>query len=82
MGWEVEYTDEFGSWWTSLSEDEQDSINFGVRLLQERGPNLKRTFADTVSGSSYPNMKELRFQHEGSHTGSCMHLIPGEPGSC
>jgi hypothetical protein len=42
MGWEVEYTDEFGLWWNSLSEDEQDSINFGVRLLQERGPNLKR----------------------------------------
>jgi hypothetical protein len=21
MGWEVEYTDEFGSWWNSLSED-------------------------------------------------------------
>jgi hypothetical protein len=41
MSWEVEYTDEFGSWWNSLSEDEQDSINFGVRLLQERGPHLK-----------------------------------------
>jgi hypothetical protein len=65
MSWEVEYTDEFGSWWTSLSEDEQDSINFGVRLLQERGPNLRRPFADTISGSSYPNMKELRCQHEG-----------------
>jgi hypothetical protein len=63
VGWEVEYTDEFGSWWKSLSEDEQ--INFGVRLLQERGPNLKRPFADTISGSCYPNMKELRCQHEG-----------------
>ena len=29
MGWEVEYTDEFGSSWNGLSEDEQDSINFG-----------------------------------------------------
>jgi hypothetical protein len=49
MRWEVEYTDEFGSWWINLSEDEQDSINFGVRLLQERGPNLRRPFADTIS---------------------------------
>ena len=65
MGWEVEYTDEFGSSWNGLSEDEQDSINFGVRLLQERGPNLKRPYADTVSGSQYPNMKELRCQHDG-----------------
>lgn len=63
--WEVEYTDEFGSWWNGLTEDEQDSIDFGVRLLQERGPNLKRPYADTVSGSRYPNMKELRCQHEG-----------------
>jgi len=65
VAWEVEYTDEFGSWWNSLSADEQDSINFGVRLLQERGPNLKRPFADTIAGSRYPNMKELRCQHEG-----------------
>jgi hypothetical protein len=46
-------------------DDEQDSINFGVRLLQERGPSLKRPYADTVSGSRYANMKELRCQHEG-----------------
>ena len=65
VAWDVEYTDEFGSWWNSLSADEQDSINFGVRLLQERGPNLKRPFADTIAGSRYPNMKELRCQHEG-----------------
>ena len=47
MLWEVEYSDEFGIWWDGLSEDEQDSINFGVRLLQERGPHLKRPHADT-----------------------------------
>jgi hypothetical protein len=59
VGWEVEYTDEFGSWWNSLSEDEQDSINFGVRLLQERGPNLKKPFADTDLGLKLP-------KHEGT----------------
>jgi hypothetical protein len=58
VAWEIEYTDEFGSWWASLSADEQDSINFGVRLLQERGPNLKR-----------PCRHDCRFrlpQHEGT----------------
>jgi hypothetical protein len=54
MPWEVEYTHEFGDWWDGLSEDEQDSVNFGVRLLQDRGPNLKRPHADTVDGSRYP----------------------------
>ncbi len=65
MPWEVEYTHEFGEWWNELSEDEQDSVNFGVRLLQDRGANLKRPHADTVAASRYPNRKELRCQHEG-----------------
>jgi hypothetical protein len=65
MAWEVEFTDEFGLWWDGLTPEEQDSINFGVRLLQEYGPNLKRPHADTVEGSDYPNMRELRCQHEG-----------------
>jgi hypothetical protein len=65
MGWEVEFTDEFGQWWDRLSTDEQESVDFGVRLLQERGPHLKRPHVDTISGSNYPNMRELRCQHEG-----------------
>ena len=40
MKWEVEYTDEFGGWWAGLSEDEQESLNASVRLLEERGPSL------------------------------------------
>ncbi len=65
MEWEVEFTDEFGGWWDALSADEQDSVNYSVRLLQEHGPNLKRPHADTVEGSGFPNMRELRIQHEG-----------------
>jgi hypothetical protein len=33
--------------------------------LQEQGPNFKRPHADTLEGSSFPNMRELRIQHEG-----------------
>ena len=40
MKWDVEYTDEFGEWWRSLSEDEQVSLDASVRLLEDRGPNL------------------------------------------
>ncbi len=36
MAWEVEYSDEFGGWWDGLSEAEQDSVAFGVGLLQEQ----------------------------------------------
>lgn len=31
-----------------------------VRLLEEDGPQLGRPFADTLKGSAYANMKELR----------------------
>ncbi len=65
MSWEVEFTDEFGAWWESLSEDEQESVDFSVGLLQERGPLLPRPHADVIHGSKFPNMKELRCQHEG-----------------
>ena len=38
--WVVEYTDELGAWWEDLTEDEQESIDASVRLLEDQGPNL------------------------------------------
>lgn len=66
MEWGVEYTDEFEAWWEALDEAEQESIDFGVRLLEEYGPMLRRPYSDTVSGSRHANMKELRVQHRGN----------------
>jgi hypothetical protein len=60
MGWEVEYTDEFGSWWSGLDNDDQDAIIAAVDVLEERGPGLGRPLIDTVHASRHPNMKELR----------------------
>lgn len=65
MVWEVEYTDEFESWWDGLTEDEQDSVRASVELVSEQGPNLGRPHADRVEGSEHTNMKELRTQHQG-----------------
>ena len=58
--WEVEFTDQFGEWWKSLSEREQDTVRAAVEIVQERGPALGRPFVDTVHGSRHANMKELR----------------------
>lgn len=58
--WEVEYTDEFGQWWRTLAEAEQEDIAVAVQQLEEQGPALPRPFADTVKGSRHANMKELR----------------------
>lgn len=65
MTYEVEFADEFGAWWNSLTVEEQESVAFSVRLLEDQGVNLKRPHADTVRQSAYPNMRELRVQHEG-----------------
>lgn len=62
---EVEFSDEFGAWWKSLAEEEQDSIRDVVALLRERGPLLGRPYADTLRGSKLANLKELRIQHQG-----------------
>ena len=38
MGWEVEYTDQFGDWWDGFSIDEQEDIIVAVHQLEVRGP--------------------------------------------
>ena len=65
MAWDVLFTQEFAVWWDGLSEPEQDSVAFGVGLIESLGPLLKRPHADVVHGSRYQNMKELRVQHQG-----------------
>jgi hypothetical protein len=58
--WTVEYTDQFGEWWDTLTAEDQQAIDAAVRLLEESGPGLGRPLADTVEGSRHQNMKELR----------------------
>lgn len=65
MAWDVEYTDEFASWWISLTADEQADVNASVELLEHQGPQLGRPHVDTIKGSRHSNMKELRTQSGG-----------------
>lgn len=65
MAWEVEVSDEFVAWYDALSEQEGVSVDSAVDKLEEYGPTLARPYADTLRGSNYPNMKELRVQHAG-----------------
>src|SRR6476660_1189868 len=65
MVWVVEISDEF--------EPEFDELHVGVqtealalaRLLQQFGPQLGRPPVDTLNGSRFANMKELRFSAAG-----------------
>ncbi len=65
MAWEVEYTDEFESWWLGLSADEQESITAYVGLLEAKGPHLDFPYSSGVESSRHPRMRELRVQHTG-----------------
>lgn len=65
MAWEVEYTDEFGEWWNSLSESEQEDMDAIVRVLEDKGPNLRRPYSGSIESSKHANMKELVIQHSG-----------------
>src|SRR5262245_44964130 len=60
--WSVEFTDEFGRWFQSLSRQQQDAIDPAVHVLEQLGPSLGRPLVDTSKGSPHVNMKELRSQ--------------------
>jgi hypothetical protein len=65
VDWEVEYTEEFGEWWNTLSEEEQEDVNAKVILLQRYGPALRRPHSDVIASSRHSHMKELVIQHAG-----------------
>ncbi|MCS5496423.1 type II toxin-antitoxin system RelE/ParE family toxin [Cnuibacter physcomitrellae] len=48
------------AWLMNLDDDTYDQVIAAIELLQEHGPQLGRPLVDTVKGSSYKNMKELR----------------------
>ena len=53
MTWDVEYTDEFGDWWASLTEDEQVSLAASVQLLEARGAALGHPHSSGIHGSKH-----------------------------
>ena len=65
MAFEIEYTDEFETWWDSLSEAEQESVAATVGLLETRGPRLPHPYSSGIATSRHSHMRELRIQHAG-----------------
>ena len=62
MAWTVLYHDAFLPELEALPENVQDSMLTMAELLALSGPSLGRPHADTLAGSRYANMKELRFR--------------------
>ncbi len=63
--WTVQHSDEFSPEYVRYSEEIQDEILAISEILEERGPHVGRPRVDTLKGSKYPNMKEMRFDAEG-----------------
>ena len=66
MAWDVEYTDEFETWWINeLDSAGRESVAAHVALLEERGPALDYPYSSGIRRSRYSHLRELRIQHEG-----------------
>lgn len=63
--WTVIATQRFEIWLNEQDQGTRESVLAAIGLLQFYGSHLARPYADTVKGSKYANMKELRIQHQG-----------------
>ena len=61
---EIEYTDEFGEWWVTLTGEQQVSITAAVEMLEQHGPSLGRLLVRRIANSWYPQMSALRVPGE------------------
>lgn len=61
MNWVVEFHDDFEPEFDALPAEVQDELLAHASLLETFGPELGRPHVDTLNGSQYTNMKELRF---------------------
>ena len=62
MNWEVGFDPAFDREFDALPITVQDELLAQAKLLEAFGPALGRPRVDTLNGSRYTNMKELRFQ--------------------
>lgn len=58
----VQATEEFNEWLMAQPLNVRQKIAQSLLLLQEYGHTLSRPHADTLKGSKFSNMKELRIQ--------------------
>lgn len=61
MPWAVTFHSAFEAEFAELALGVQEALAATATLLVSHGPMLGRPHADTLAGSRYANMKELRF---------------------
>ncbi|SIS09747.1 hypothetical protein SAMN02745664_1307 [Moraxella cuniculi DSM 21768] len=65
MTWQILTTKTFDDWLFTQPIVIQEKILAHLCLLAEYGASLGRPYADTINGSDFANMKELRIQIQG-----------------
>jgi hypothetical protein len=65
MTWIVLFHADFVTEYEALPEGVQDDLFARIGMLEELGPELGRPTVDTLLASSFPNMKEIRFNSDG-----------------
>ena len=61
MTWSVIFHPFFEAEFVEIDEKVQDQLLAVMNVLEQFGPELKRPHVDTLNGSKFANMKELRF---------------------
>jgi hypothetical protein len=65
MPWTVLFHPDFDPEFEALAEPVRLELLGRLQVLAQFGPGLGRPNVDTLKGSTFPNMKELRFQADG-----------------
>ena len=66
MIWQIVFHKSFEKWFFAQNNGVQVSIAVVLDVLEEQGALLGRPYVDTIKGSAFTNMKELRVQHDGN----------------
>jgi len=65
LAWIIRFEDEFEEEFQLLPLTVREAVLAGTRLLKDYGPQLGRPHVDTLKGSKFANMKELRLTAAG-----------------
>lgn len=63
--WDIDICEELEPELRSFSEEVIRKFFSYINLLETEGPSLSRPYSDTLKGSKYTNLKELRFDADG-----------------
>lgn len=63
--WDILETTEFSDWFAGLTGKQQTAVRLRVQIVNENGPSLGRPYVDSLRGSRYKGLKELRIASGG-----------------